>query len=226
LGVLDVRSFRAADCDTDRYLVVANVRERLAVNKQGSHTFHMERFNLKKLNEVEGKVKYHVEVSNRFAALKIWTLRWKLIALQEIDITFSGKDTLGFYDLKKQKERGISENKMAELARLEAVNSFKPRYRYNSAAVQLPLGARHKTPVCPEPQNRLAVCEAVWLGTQMGQAWQRAFCTWPEDARTFQTAQRGMVGQRDRDWDVHVRREAVPQCPGVPVARCPAVCLK
>jgi hypothetical protein len=28
----------------------------------------MERFNLKKLNEVEGKEKYTVEVSNRFAA--------------------------------------------------------------------------------------------------------------------------------------------------------------
>jgi hypothetical protein len=35
--------------------VVAKVRERLAVNKQRSHIFHMERFNLKKLNEVEGK---------------------------------------------------------------------------------------------------------------------------------------------------------------------------
>jgi hypothetical protein len=33
LSVLDVRSFRAADCDTDYYLVVAKVRERLAVNK-------------------------------------------------------------------------------------------------------------------------------------------------------------------------------------------------
>jgi hypothetical protein len=31
--VLDVRSFRAADCDTDYYLVVAKVRERLAVKK-------------------------------------------------------------------------------------------------------------------------------------------------------------------------------------------------
>jgi uncharacterized metal-binding protein YceD (DUF177 family) len=30
----------------------------------------MERFNLKKLNEVECKEKYHVEVSNRFAALE------------------------------------------------------------------------------------------------------------------------------------------------------------
>jgi endonuclease/exonuclease/phosphatase family metal-dependent hydrolase len=33
-NVLDVRSFRAADCDSDHYLVVAKVRERLAVNKQ------------------------------------------------------------------------------------------------------------------------------------------------------------------------------------------------
>jgi hypothetical protein len=30
----------------------------------------MERFNLKKLNDVEGKEKYHVEVPNRFLALE------------------------------------------------------------------------------------------------------------------------------------------------------------
>jgi hypothetical protein len=70
LSVLDVRSFKAADCDSDHYLVVTEVRERLAVNKQRSHRFHMERFNLKKLNEVEAKEKYHAEVSLRFAALE------------------------------------------------------------------------------------------------------------------------------------------------------------
>jgi endonuclease/exonuclease/phosphatase family metal-dependent hydrolase len=32
-NVLDVRSFRTADCDSDHYLVVAKVRERLALNK-------------------------------------------------------------------------------------------------------------------------------------------------------------------------------------------------
>jgi hypothetical protein len=68
-NVLDVRSFRAADCDSDHYLVVAKIRERLAVNKQRSHRFVMKRFNLKKLNDVECKEQFRVEVSNRFAAL-------------------------------------------------------------------------------------------------------------------------------------------------------------
>jgi hypothetical protein len=49
---------------------VEKVRERLAVNKQRSQRFHMERFNLKKLNDVEGKEQFHVEVSNKFAALE------------------------------------------------------------------------------------------------------------------------------------------------------------
>jgi endonuclease/exonuclease/phosphatase family metal-dependent hydrolase len=32
-SVLDVRLFSAANCDTDHYLVVAKVRDRLSVNK-------------------------------------------------------------------------------------------------------------------------------------------------------------------------------------------------
>jgi hypothetical protein len=50
--------------------VVAKLRERLAVNKQKSHTFDMKRFNLKKSNDVEGKKQFRVKVSNRFAALE------------------------------------------------------------------------------------------------------------------------------------------------------------
>jgi hypothetical protein len=48
---------------------MAKVWGRLAVSKQTMHIFHMERFNLKKLNEVEDKEQYWVEISNRFTAL-------------------------------------------------------------------------------------------------------------------------------------------------------------
>jgi hypothetical protein len=54
-SVLDVPSFRAADCDTDHYLVVVKVRERLAVSKRAAQKIDMEKFNLKKLNQ--GNVK-------------------------------------------------------------------------------------------------------------------------------------------------------------------------
>jgi hypothetical protein len=69
-SVLDIRSFRAADYDIDHCLVVANVRERLAVSKQTAHRVHMERFSLNELNEVEGKEQYSAEIPNKFTALE------------------------------------------------------------------------------------------------------------------------------------------------------------
>ena len=69
-SVLDVRSFRGADCDTDHCLVVTKVRERLAVSKQAALTFDVGRFNLRKLNELEVRKQYQTEISNRFAALE------------------------------------------------------------------------------------------------------------------------------------------------------------
>jgi hypothetical protein len=69
-NVLDLELLRAPDCNSGYQPVAAKVRERPVVNKQRSHRFHMERFNLKKLNKAGGKQKYHVEVSNRFAVLE------------------------------------------------------------------------------------------------------------------------------------------------------------
>ena len=43
-SILDVRSFRGADFDTDHYLVVAKVRARLAESKQTTHKFEMKDF--------------------------------------------------------------------------------------------------------------------------------------------------------------------------------------
>jgi hypothetical protein len=105
-NILNVRSFRAANCDTDHYLVEAKVRERLAVNKRSSHRFHMGRFNLKQLNEVEGKKKYHDEISNRFAALEdLYTevqinSGWETI---RENINISAKNNVGYFKLKKHK---------------------------------------------------------------------------------------------------------------------------
>ena len=61
-------------CDSDHYLVVAKLRERLAVNKKAAQKFEGERFNLRKLNELEVKEKCHIEITNRFAAWRTWML--------------------------------------------------------------------------------------------------------------------------------------------------------
>jgi hypothetical protein len=50
--------------------VVAKVRERPTVSTQTAKKFNAERFNLKKLSELEVRKQYQLKISNRFAALE------------------------------------------------------------------------------------------------------------------------------------------------------------
>jgi hypothetical protein len=104
--ILDVRSFRGADYDSDHYLVVAKVRERLAVSKRMVKKMYVERLNLKQLNEKELKEQYQVTIRNKFAAQenvdddgdinRAWdTIREK--------IKISAKESIGLYESKSHK---------------------------------------------------------------------------------------------------------------------------
>jgi len=86
-SVLDVRSFRGADCDTDNYLMVGKVRERLAVSKQAGQRSDGERFNLRKLNELEVSKQYQIEITNSWENIKE-------------NIKTSAKESLGLQELK------------------------------------------------------------------------------------------------------------------------------
>jgi hypothetical protein len=66
----------------------------------------MERFNLKKLNEVEDKEQYGVQTSNRFAALENFYTEVDINRTWETireNIKISGQESLGSYELKKHK---------------------------------------------------------------------------------------------------------------------------
>jgi len=52
-SLLNVRSFRGADCNTDHYMVFARVRVRPAVRKPATQKFDVETLNARKLRELE-----------------------------------------------------------------------------------------------------------------------------------------------------------------------------
>jgi hypothetical protein len=66
----------------------------------------MERFNLKRLNEVEGKEQHRVEISKRFTALENLDTEVDINSAWDTireNITISAKESLASYELKKHK---------------------------------------------------------------------------------------------------------------------------
>ena len=84
--------------------MVLIVRERLAVSKQAAQKFDVERFNLRKQDELEVRKQYQIEITNRFAALEnVSDSEDRQMAWGDIkeNIITSAKECL--YELKQQK---------------------------------------------------------------------------------------------------------------------------
>ena len=82
--------FRGADSDTEHYLVIVRVKERLAGKKQATQISDGVRFDVRKLSELEVRKQYQIEISNRFAVLKNFTdsedINWALENTENIKI--------------------------------------------------------------------------------------------------------------------------------------------
>jgi fructose-bisphosphate aldolase class 1 len=85
---------------------VANIRERLAVRKQATQNFDGEQFNLRKLDDLEARKQYRIEITNRFAALENVSededinRAWESI---KDNIKNSAKESLDLHEMKQHK---------------------------------------------------------------------------------------------------------------------------
>jgi len=105
-NTLNVLPFKGADYDTDHYLKAAKVCDRMAVNKKGTQKFDLEKLNLRKLNKLEVTKKYHIKISNRFAALENLSYgedinrAWENI---KENIKTSAQQSTGLYEMEQHK---------------------------------------------------------------------------------------------------------------------------
>jgi hypothetical protein len=108
---------------------VAKLRETISVSKPARRKCDLERFDLKKLNDIEVKEKYQVKISNRFAAVdnlyESCDINNGWESIRE-NIMTSAKDNLAYHRLKHKKpwfddecSKLLGQRKQAKLQRLQ-----------------------------------------------------------------------------------------------------------
>jgi hypothetical protein len=63
---------------------VANVKEILTVCSLSPHRFHVERFNLEEVNQVEAKVQYRVKALNNVGTERVISRAWQTMGVSEL----------------------------------------------------------------------------------------------------------------------------------------------
>ncbi|KAJ4430447.1 hypothetical protein ANN_22663 [Periplaneta americana] len=108
-SIVDIRTFRDADCNSDHYLVIGELRERLSVAKRVEQQVNITKFNILKLKDEEAKQNYQVEISNRFATLESSDEVEKELDVNSVrenirdSIKIADEQSTGYYETKKKK---------------------------------------------------------------------------------------------------------------------------
>ncbi|KAJ4433345.1 hypothetical protein ANN_15604 [Periplaneta americana] len=108
-SIVDIRTFRDADCNSDHYLVIGELRERLSVAKRVEQQVNITKFNILKLKDEEAKQNYQVEISNRFATLESSDEVEKELDVNSVwknirdSIKIAAEQSIGYYETKKKK---------------------------------------------------------------------------------------------------------------------------
>ncbi|KAJ4430316.1 hypothetical protein ANN_22529 [Periplaneta americana] len=108
-SIVDIRTFRGADCNSDHYLVIGELRERLSVAKRVEQQANISRFNILKLKDEETKQRYQVEISNRFAALATPDEAEEELDVNSVwnnirdNIKIAVEQSIGYHETKKKK---------------------------------------------------------------------------------------------------------------------------
>ncbi|KAJ4439878.1 hypothetical protein ANN_08007 [Periplaneta americana] len=108
-SIVDIRTFRGADCNSDHYLVIGELRERLSVAKRVEQQVNITKFNILKLKDEEAKQNYQVEISNRFSTLESSDEVEKELDVNSVwenirdSIKIAAEQSIGYYETKKKK---------------------------------------------------------------------------------------------------------------------------